>query len=739
MMKRLQTNEFYEFGEFRLDLRTRRLLKRGGEIVSLTPKEFELLLLLVENAGQIVGKDELMEKLWEDTFVEEGTLTRNISWLRKKLAASGASEERFIETLPKRGYRFLAEVRKSEDTNDNDLIVEEQTIQRVRVEETLQLVSTEENPKEIQFAPPAALPERKSSTGQNNLLLWSGIAFGCIILTAIAFIIYLNFFLKTAPKTVLAAKVAPFSGLSGREDMPAFSPDGKQMAFAWNGDADNLDIYVKIIGAGEPVRLTSSPNDEGYPTFSPDGRQIAFVRAFSDHSEVILIPALGGAERRIYSLDAAWSSLSFSPDGQTLAVVDPDSTAGRRGIFLVNLQTGERRQLTAPDEFVRDNTPRFSPDGTSLAFLRSFDDLMKEIFIVPAAGGEPRQLTFDKTGIRSLAWSANGERVVFVSFRSSTQSNLWQIAASGGEPELISTGGKNITNIAVAPDGKSIAFTEESNDSNIWRIMPATPAQKFIASARADHSQQFSPDGSRIVFVSDRTGNNEIWISDADGKNQRQLTDSNGSAGSPRFSPDGKFIAFDAQTVKTFDIYVIPSDGGAARRLTDSKTRDTVPSWSADGEWIYFCSNRSGSIQLWRMRAVGGEAVQITRSGAFESFASPDGKTIFFSKGRGTAGLWKVPIEGGEESPIAELTEAGYWRYWTVTKEGIYFISYTSKSPYQIKFYEFASKKIKEAAIVQKAPLWVFPGLGVSPDGKTILYAQRDQSASSIILAEIGD
>ena len=240
-----------------------------------------------------------------------------------------------------------------------------------------------------------------------------------------------------------------------------------------------------------------------------------------------------------------------------------------------------------------------------------------------------------------------------------------------------------------------------------------------------------------MVFVSDRTGNQEIWIADADGKNQRQLTDSNGLTGSPRFSPDGKFVAFDATSENTKDIFIVSSDGGAPRRLTDSQSRSVLPAWSADGRFVYFCSDRSGDLNVWKISEAGGEAKQITKQGGFESFASPDGKVIFYSKGRGVAGLWRVSVEGGEESPARELSDAGYWRYWTVTQKGVYFVAQNPNPPYRIVFYDFSTGQAKEIASAEKTPLWAFPGLSASADGKTILYAQRDQNAGNIMLAEL--
>jgi Tol biopolymer transport system component len=171
----------------------------------------------------------------------------------------------------------------------------------------------------------------------------------------------------------LLSQSAPFSGLPGSENFPAFSPDSKLLTYVWNGGAgENFDVYVKQIGAGEPVRLTDKKEDEVHPVFSSDGSHIAFVRTFSDKSEVFLVPTLGGAERKICDLNRTYSRLSFSPDGQTLAATDADSEDEREGIFLIDVQTGAKRRKTSPPDSASDIAARFSPDGKTLAFLRNF-------------------------------------------------------------------------------------------------------------------------------------------------------------------------------------------------------------------------------------------------------------------------------------------------------------------------------------------------------------------------------
>ena len=532
-MKVPETHELYEFGAFRMDFRKRRLY-RNGEEISLTPKEFELLFVLVENAGRIVEKDDLHEKIWQDTFVEDGTLTRNISWLRKKLGDGSGGGEKFIETMPKRGYRFLPEVTKS--FSPNTLVVEEQTRTHIRIEETLTIpqgIPTNYGYIEKQLS----APSRRRIPAVFVLTL------GIVALAAIGLSVYQVYFRRSVTTNTVATRIVPFSGSLGREDGPAFTPDGKQLAYAWNGgEADNLDIYVRLINAGEPIRLTNTEFTERHPTFSPDGLHIAFVRSLKTHGEVIIIPALGGAERRVASLFSGFASVSFSPDGETLAVIDTDdSTEGKPyAVHLINLVTGERKRLNPPGEYTGETTPRFAPDGKSLAFVRVFPDRSQDIFIAPTIGGEPRRITFDGKVIHSLSWGSGGTDIFFVSLRGNNQTSVWCVAATGGEPDLIATAGnKEITNLAVSRDGKTVAFVENTINLDVWQIGKNQPERKLIGSTYSESSPQLSPDASRVAFVSNRSGKNEIWLSDAAGKNLRQLTNSEANVAAPDFSPDG--------------------------------------------------------------------------------------------------------------------------------------------------------------------------------------------------------
>lgn len=731
---------FYNFGGFRLDTHNQRLLRSGGETITLTLKQFELLLALVENAGDVVSKDELFEQVWKGVAIADETLTRHVSFLRQKLG-----DGEFIETVPKRGYRFAVPVTTSDAP---EILIEEKTLTRIRVEETIKLsepsaVADGSNVSKQSLL----LSENPPATADGSDKTRLAVAFALLAVISIGFIIYQNYFDQPGSKINFAANIKPLSGAPGRENSPAFSPDSKQIAFSWNGgEREKSDIYVQIIGAGEPVRLTDTEFHEHYPTFAPDGKHIAFVRDLKTHGEIILIPALGGAERRIARVFSGNYSISFAPEGgNSIAVVDAADEANKKhAIYTIDLKTGARRRLTAAGEFFGETTPRFSPDGKSLAFVRVFPDYTQDLFVVSTVGenNEPLRLTEDLKAIHSLAWSAGGKEVFFVSLRQSSRPNLWRVGASGGAPNILTTGGKDMTNLAASPDGKFIAYVENTLHSDIFRqFVGETAAQPLLMTSHIEDVPDFSPDGRHIVFRSSRSGSSEAWMSDADGKNLRQITDCKRQVGNARFSPDGTQIVFHAADVENKDIFISSVEGGEARPLTGDDASDFLPEWSADGRFVYFASERTGAKQIWRVPADGGEAVQITRSGGLESAASPDGKWIYYIKESFDGGLWRVSANAtaanSDEAQVSQLVNEGFQNVWTHTQNGIYFIARAEKPPAKIKFFDFSTEQVSEIAESEKFVFSKHAGMTVSPDGKIILLAQFDQNASNIMLAEI--
>ncbi|MBK9166290.1 MAG: PD40 domain-containing protein [Bryobacterales bacterium] len=602
---------------------------------------------------------------------------------------------------------------------------------RVALEEVLQEASGGS-------APAQASGQSWRQHKKNVTLMLAGAALAAVLVGAITF----AFRAGQDADSQTPSRVAPLTSYRGEERHPSFSPDGTQVAFAWSGEEGEIfDIYVKLVDGGSPLRLTTGPESDLYPAWSPDGRQIAFVRGES----VWLVSPLGGAERKL--TDAARFPISWTPDSRAITITDRAAPGEPYRVFLVNLADGSRQPLTDPPATAQgDEEARLSPDGKTLAFIRWENTTMADLHVASVDGdGRVRRLTGDRRGIRGFAWTRDGSEIVFASRRGGDQS-LWRVPVSGGEPRRLAGVGEFVSYPAISHSASvppRLAFQRTEEDINIWRMAlgeyrkqgPA-PA-RFLASTRLDANPQYSPDGSRVAFLSDQGGLDEIWISDAEGASLQQLTSLNtGHLGSPRWSPDGRFIVFDSVATGNGDIYVATVEGGPPRRLTPEESREGRPSWSRDGRWIYFRSDRSGSHQIWKMPSEGGEAVQVTRGGGFEAFESFDASKVYYIKSRDELGLWSVPPDGGEEMLVLEAVPQGYW---SLHKDGVYYLdvnSGTGNTPKPVRYYSFATRQHTDLG-VQRRPIPLrTPGFTVSSDGRWMLCAQFDYRDTDLMLIE---
>ena len=536
----------------------------------------------------------------------------------------------------------------------------------------------------------------------------------------------------------------PLTGNQGLESGPSFSPDGNQVTFSWNGEKeDNRDIYVKLIGPGAPLRLTTDPAADYTPAWSPDGRSIAFVREEpNDREAIMLIPALGGAERKLADalMRIAARPLCWALDSQHLIVSGRDRPQDPNGLFVLTVATGEKRQLTMPPSATigGDAQPAISPDGKNLAFVRGPSGASLDIFTLSLSAdlravGEPRQITFDRRRSMWPAWSPDGRDIIYTS-EVQGRMGIWRLAANGsGRPEPLAGVGEGSTSLAVSPSAHRLVYAHHVQDQNVWRIEvaggKAGPATRLIASTLRDFEPRYAPDGSKLLYASDRSGHTEVWTANADGSNQVQLTDMKSSLTSgARWSPDGQRIVFLSVAGDHQELFTVPAGGGAVTRLTNNPAHDTAPSWSHDGKWIYFGSNRSGSFQVWKMPPQGGDAIQITKKGGYAPLESSDGQYVYYARRSPTDGIWRVAVGGGEEVPVIPGIDA--WGNFAVTERGIYFVPPEKGT---IQFYDFATRQAKIVAKVDK-PLDF--GLDATQDGRFVLYTQRDRETDELLLVD---
>ncbi len=322
------------------------------------------------------------------------------------------------------------------------------------------------------------------------------------------------FFHVSSQAALPQMKVVPLTTLPGAEYGPALSPDGNQVAFLWDGGTPgaSLDLYVKLIDAAAPLRLTNTPEDECCPTWSPEGRHIAFARSSKGANAIFTVSAQGGPERNLANLGTKEiGDLEWSPDGTSFAFSARSSPQEPRSIFVLSLHNLEARRLTSPPaQSSGDLRFAFSPDGATLALGR-VGRAVDGIYLLTLGIGELRRLTFHPGFIYGLAWTADGRAIVFSADRGGSR-GLWRIPATGGAPERLSISGESATSPTTSRRGNYLAYARSISDVNIWRVevpkragRPKPPAL-LIGSTREDGAPQFSPDGKKIVFQSDRSG-----------------------------------------------------------------------------------------------------------------------------------------------------------------------------------------------------------------------------------------
>jgi len=596
-------------------------------------------------------------------------------------------------------------------------------------------------------AVPVVTPTGVTPVRRGRRRLWIGAA-ATLSVVAAALLVWI--FLAPSEPDLPPLRTVPLTSFPGQEGYPAISPDGSMVAFNRLSESGLWDLYVKLIGEGDPLLVSDGESNTWTPAWSPDSRRIAFFRGFINEAgeysaAVDSVSRVGG--RSLQHTTSRRTSfgmgLSWSPDGTTLAMVQKESPGEPKGIFLLSLETGEKRRLTTPpaDHF-GDYYPRFSPDGRTVAFVRS-RSFQSGIYLVPAEGGEPRPLVTDNSLAAGLDWTSDGREIIFSAGRLGNlgQYALWRVPVVGGKPEMLAIGEEG-SNPTLSRHRALMTYVRSSTTVDLWRVggpfaggEGRSPARFIISSRSAGFNNfpRYSPDGEMIAFGSHRSGFDEVWICDRDGSNPTQLTHFESLvSGHANWSPDGRRLVMSSDAAGNSDVYVMSVTEGIPRRLTYADSEEDYPSWSRDGRWIYFRSNRNGSsYELYRMPADGGEAVQLTTAGGCFGFESPDGRSLFFTKRelwRGPLGIWRIPVEGGEEVKIHDRGEGNLLE---VIDEGICYLNLWFGTP-TVEFLEFSSGEVRRAAEVEGASVF---GFAASPDGQWVVYP-RPEEESDIILVE---
>jgi Tol biopolymer transport system component len=548
---------------------------------------------------------------------------------------------------------------------------------------------------------------------------------------------------SSRPKRVRALTTFP-----GAEMAPSFPPDGKRIAFAWNGPEENgFNLYIKDLASQEIRQVTQHSSQALLSAWSPDGRKLAFLRCEDSGGTVSLISAEGGPETKLFETacdhDYQWQSLSWSSTGEFVAYDEWFRGGDSYRITLFSLRDLQRRVLTNPALGSQDVFPAFSPDGQSVAFYHCIHADCT-IYTVAVRGGDPTPIHSQTEVVDgALGWAHDGKSII-AAVRREDAHQLWRFPLATTTPELLySSPVDHILHLAVSPNGRGVAFSAVHFNEHILRAelsgdgKRSTAASLLIASSRGEEFPQYSPDGKRIAFQSIRSGTWEVWVCDSEGRSPVQLTQTEkGNSIFPRWSPDSRELVYDTRRAGHSSVYAVHSEGGKPERIDTDDLDAEVPSYSPDGRWIYFAGKREKSWQIWKVARGGGPATQLTQDGGYTPLASSDNRWVYFTKGYGAPGIWRVPVQGGAEQLVIPELEARFYADWALIPSGIYFLNVHSSPNPAIEFFDFASRHRTSIMPLDTIHSWS-DGLAISPDRHWLLFPRVEKLQSDLMMLDL--
>ncbi len=753
-------------------------VQRDEQEVQLEPKVMEVLLCLAARPGKTITKDTFKERVWAGTVVTDDVLSRCISELRKAFEDDAVDPE-YIETIRKTGYRLLVSVRFEDDSSPGETAGS----------------SAASSPNGD--ASPTAWERWKGriplglegmfgeEVGLREARVFVLLALMGLLLVAGVYWYWSG--VGSSPENA-PTPVVPFTSFRGEETAPALSSDGQQVAFVWSRpDSLSQNVYLLQEGADRPLPLSSDSTIDRSPTWSPDDRFIAYVRRVGGEHQVAVVPSIGGQSQPLLRLpDRRIHSVAWAPDTSRRTFAVSVQRRAHRAFALYRFvpEADSVGALTAPPLWsTGDRQPVFSPEGSRIAFIRGETPGVDNLYVVPATGGDPTQVTTDSTTIAGVAWAADGEDLLY-SARRNGVSGIWRVPVEGGEVTLVRSVDEagRLAHVVPSSGSRRLVYAKTSIQYDLWTLRRPTQyaeleARSLIASTRADVRPNIAPGGDRLAFVSRRSGDSQVWTAQNDGSERSQVTSLDGPVvQSVEWAPDGERICFAARGKGGSDLYAVSASGGGRVRLTRSAAADRLPRWSPDGRWIYFASNRSGQWEIWRTLAApdSGRTEQVTKGGAVAAQQAPDDSTLYLVRSD-TLGIWAAPFDstalpldfsassdsstgavegpedslkldgggaGGEEEgpspPLRQVVEQFAPRdkhNWWVDENGIHFLS---RRPNQVvlAYHDFASERI--------LPLYEFRDWGrnrsfaVSPDGQWFAYTHVPRRESDIMLIEEG-
>jgi Tol biopolymer transport system component len=557
---------------------------------------------------------------------------------------------------------------------------------------------------------------------------------------------------------------------SGQDRDPAASPDGRLVAFASTRDGVSR-IWIKQLQGGGEAPLTSGPDRA--PRFSPDGSSVLFVRTEGSGRSVYRIGLVGGEPRKV--IEDAYQA-DWLPDGARIAFLrlragQPTArgSAPRRlasAVGMRELASGREQILYEPEDRALSGL-RVSPDGRTLALIEGPFVLNTrfELILIDVASGSVRKGTAPGNPIGCLVWSG-AERVVLARAGSplgdgtGMPSRLFlldperrderTLLFTSGLFPLAGTDTRSAVCDGLGPGRLVLDQIEwRMNLSEVGLTSPASTPRPLTSGNSRDRQPAYSPDGSRIVFTSNRSGNMDLWVLETRTGALRQLTDDPAQDWDPGFTPDARHVLWSSDRSGHLEIWMAGADGSGARQLTRDGIDAENPTATRDGRYVVYTSGNPERLGVWRIRPDGTEDKQLVTGAALVPEIAPHGRQVLVvTDGRDGQRLIRVAdIETGVLAPFEiEVTwppsassQILYGRArWTPDGRRIAFIGANAEGRSGVFVQDFVPGRDTSASrrpVAGFAPDVLTESLGLSPDGKSLVVSTL-QEYSSLMLAE---
>ena len=640
-----QKRRIYEFDNFRLDVGERQLLRDGKPVV-LSAKAFDLLLVLVEHNGHLIGKDELYNRVWRDQTVEESNLTVQMSAIRKALGDRGGKRQ-YIGTVIGSGYRFTADVREVDSLSDEELIIESEMVERVIIEKEEEIARVAENNGakyiETNKTSSADAPLTESRNRKPVLLI-------TILVVLLLAAVFGGYWLYRERSK---ASVSPMPTSRGQMTITrvtdgrllgasAISPDGKFVAYIENSVAGAGTLFVQQIDTNTALELLERDSRTfGCVNFSPDSSLVYYV-AFDKrdpYGALYSVPVLGGMPKRI--TDNLGSCFAVSPDGKRAAFYRNDSENNQINLMIAALDgSSEQTQFHyAVNQWSFGLGLAWSPDGSLIAISADTEpnDLVGDIkiFGVDVTSGAIKPLTGEQfSSVGKISWTSDGRNLVFVARRPRGENELFMIDYPSGEARQITNDLESYGNygLGVTADSDMLVADVWERKSEIWRVDANGDASKTVRVKRGTTDGRLGitalPD-NRIAYVARTSTSLEIWTAQEDGTQAQALTTDEFTQRDIAASPDGRYLVYASDQAGDIHIFRMNADDGSeVKQLTFGANLDSQPKVSPDGNWVIYTSYIGKRHTVWKVPIQGGASVQLTDYESGSPVFAPDGKTI---------------------------------------------------------------------------------------------------------------